>query len=121
MNSLVNPYTGDLGSDDATCKSVAAGQRQKNPRKAEACGEILPKEGGGDIGQTTHAARRSAAVRKTAWHGPRSRETETGLHIAEANCGRSVFLRLACPTEAAECAVNQRVSLISTLHRRAVG
>ncbi len=24
---------------------------QKNPRKAEACGEILPKEGGGDAGQ----------------------------------------------------------------------
>jgi len=24
---------------------------QKNPREAEACGEILPKEGGGDAGQ----------------------------------------------------------------------
>jgi hypothetical protein len=47
-------------------------REQKNPREAEACGEILPKEGGGDIGQTTHAAHlATVAALENPWHGPR--------------------------------------------------
>jgi hypothetical protein len=60
-------------------------REQKNPREAEACGEILPKEGGGDIGQTTHAVRiaatRPVAALKILGMGLEN-EAETGVAIA---------------------------------------